>query len=126
MAEFIECPVGRDLKPLRPGETVYGEDGKAWRLRAVGPTFCYADDHGVSYRLKAKWLAHEEPDSWSRLLADLRDAGEGARSVECNYYDVAPESCEGCPADDGLMDCREQFTLDLIDRINRLREAGHD
>lgn len=123
---YVRCPMGKDDRAIRPGETVYGEDGRAWKLKAVGPTFCYADEGGRSYRLRAEWLTHERPDSWSRLLADLRDAGEGARSVECNYYDVAPKPCEGCPADDGLMDCREQFTLDLIERINRLREADHD
>lgn len=124
---YTQCPHGRDDKAIRPGETLYGNDGKAWKIRAVGPTYCYADEGGMSYRLRAEWLTHERPDSWERLTEELRDAGESGGGIVCAYYGHADdESCVGCPAFEGLMECEERFARDLINRINRLREAGHD
>lgn len=120
------CPIDKDGKFIRPGETLYGGDGKAWKIKAVGPTFCYADEAGRSYRLRAEWLTHERPDSWERLTEELRDAGESS-GIVCAYYGHADdETCIGCPAFEGLMECEERFARDLIGRINRLREAGHD
>lgn len=87
------CPIGKDGKFIRPGETLYGNDGKAWEIKAVGPTFCYADEAGRSYRLRAEWLTHERPDSWERLTEELRDAGESS-GIVCAYYGHADdETC---------------------------------
>lgn len=123
---YMRCPMGKDDRTIRPGETLYGNDGKAWKIMAVGPTFCYADEAGRSYRLRAEWLTHERPDSWERLAEELRDAGESS-GIVCAYYGHADnETCIGCPAFEGLMGCEERFARDLIGRINRLREAGHD
>lgn len=123
---YTQCPHGRDDKAIRPGETLYGNDGKAWKIKAVGPTFCYADEGVRSYRLRAEWLTHERPDSWERLTEELRDAGESS-GIVCAYYGYADVgTCVGCPAFEGPVECEERFTLDLIGRINRLREADHD
>lgn len=123
---YMRCPRDRDGIQLLPGDTVYGEDGRKWKLKAVGPKFCYADEGGRSYRLRAEWLTHERPDSWERLAEELRDAGESS-GIVCAYYGHADdETCIGCPAFEGLMGCEERFARDLTNRINRLREAGHD
>lgn len=123
---YTRCPMGKDGTKLLPGDTVYGEDGREWKLNAIGPTFCYADEGGRSYRLRAEWLTHERPDSWERLFGDLRDAGETGYLVQCGYYGRSRTGCRKCPRSDDDVDCMERFTLDLIERINRLREAEHD
>lgn len=123
---YTRCPMGKDGTKLLPGDTVYGEDGREWKLNAIGPTFCYADEGGRSYRLRAEWLTHERPDSWERLFGDLRDAGETGYLVQCGYYGRDRTDCRKCPRSDDGVDCMERFTLDLIERINRLREAEHD
>lgn len=123
---YMRCPMGKDGTKLLPGDTVYGEDGREWKLNAIGPTFCYADEGGRSYRLRTEWLTHERPDSWERLFGDLRDAGETGYLVQCGYYGRDRTDCRKCPRSDDDVDCMERFTLDLIERINRLREAEHD
>lgn len=123
---YTRCPMGKDGTKLLPGDTVYGEDGREWKLNAIGPTFCYADEGGRSYRLRTEWLTHERPDSWERLFGDLRDAGETGYLVQCGYYGRSRTDCRKCPRSDDDVDCMERFTLDLIERINRLREAEHD
>ena len=127
MAEFIECPVGRDLKPLRPGETVYGEDGKAWKLRAVGPTFCYADEAGRSFRLRNEWLTHERPDGWERLIDDIVRALVTSGKTECVYFGHSNETeCEGCRAYVGSNPCGQMMAGDIVARAKRLAEEDHD
>ena len=123
---YTRCPMGKDGTKLLPGDTVYGEDGREWKLNAIGPTFCYADEGGRSYRLRTEWLTHERPDSWERLFGDLRDAGKTGYLVQCGYYGRSRTDCRKCPRSDDDVDCMERFTLDLIERINRLREAEHD
>lgn len=121
------CPIGGDGKFIRPGETLYGNDNKAWKITAIGPTFCYADEGGRSYRLRAEWLTHERPDSWGRLFDELRDASERSEGFVCAYYGHHDgDTCVDCPNLESGGACEECFALDLIERINRLREADHD
>ena len=82
-AEMVELPKDRDGKPIHVGETVYGEDGKAWHVRGV--VLCSASvterrfsvkaigDSGQWRGLKPEWLTHERPDSWERIAYDLDD-----------------------------------------------------
>ena len=80
------CPRGRDGEPLQVGEVTYGEDGHAWLLTAVGPSYVYAHDPegGKDKRLRPKWLTHEAPDTWERVARDAAKldlaAWAGARS----------------------------------------------
>lgn len=108
---YARCPMGKDGTKLLPGDTVYGEDGREWKLKAIGPTFCYADEGGRSYRLRAEWLTHERPDSWERLeqdverLADCNDVcdyfkGTGRKDYDCGHEDGF--CCDLCVARDIL------------------------
>ena len=76
-----ECPPASDGLPLRIGETVWGQDGKAWRLTAVGPTHVFGRATGSKNdkRLRPEWLTHERPDSWERVEQDAVgiDAAQG-------------------------------------------------
>lgn len=122
------CPIGRDGKFIRPGETLYGNDGKAWMIRAVGPTYCYADEAeaGRSVRLRGEWLTHERPDSWERLLADLRRARDLGAYGNCAYFGFSGTCGKGCPARGTNAVCSQAVYADVIGRISRLREADHD
>lgn len=79
------CAIGKDGSEIRRGQTVYGEDGKAWKVNGFAPergTTCRVSDeqysilavdkNGIEKALKPRWLTHEPPDSWERICADLR------------------------------------------------------
>lgn len=72
-------------------------------------------------------VRREPTDSWERLSADLMDASEKSEGFVCAYYGHHDgETCAYCPIFDFDGECEARFALDLIDRINRLREADHD
>ena len=73
-ANVVECPSASDGLPLRIGETVWGQDGKAWRLTAIGPTHVFGRATGSKNdkRLRPEWLTHERPDSWAAIERDAR------------------------------------------------------
>ena len=123
-ARTIECPLAADGRPIVPGETLYGGDGAAWKIRAVGPTFSYgAVKQGADRRLRNEWLTHEQPDSWERLLADLRAPCSRA-SVVCAYFGRATSmDCAGCAAG-GRDGCLHDLMLDVARRVEALRKAG--
>ena len=74
-AELMDGPRGplaSDGRPLRIGETVWGQDGKAFALAGVGPEFVWGRAEGkkTHKRLRPEWLTHERPDSWERVEQD--------------------------------------------------------
>lgn len=124
---YTQCPHGRDDKAIRPGETLYGNDGKAWKIKAVGPTFCYADEGGRSYRLRAEWLTHKLPDSWERLREDIVRALVTSGGTECVYFGHSNETgCEDCRACAVSDPCGQIMAEDIVARAKRLAEADHD
>lgn len=70
---YMELPVGKDGKPLRFGETVYGEDGKAWVVRSYKPApysvrVSAADNEMGKRRVKAGWMTHIKPRTVEDVL----------------------------------------------------------
>lgn len=118
------CPIDKDGKFIRPGETLYGGDGKAWKIKAVGPTFCYADEAGRSFRLRNEWLTHERPDGWQRLLDDIARMLDGQPCAECAYFDAA--DCDVCPAKSSRPHCNNNAAAHIVVRAQRIAEADHD
>lgn len=94
-AEMAELPRGKDGRPIRVGETMYDEDGRAWHVRGVtiGESPIVWDDHNVHvtsdagewHCFKPEWLTHERPDSWE-CIADELDAW-------CDSVDVDGDAC---------------------------------
>ena len=120
---YTRCPMGKDGTKLLPGDTVYGEDGREWKLNAIGPTFCYADEGGRSYRLRTEWLTHERPDSWERLEEDIESMLR--KNLACYYYGHGQSiSCLACPAHTIEKDCDEMVTCDILHRIKALAGSG--
>lgn len=118
------CPIDKDGKFIRPGETLYGGDGKAWKIKAVGPTFCYADEAGRSFRLRNEWLTHEWPDGWQRLLDDIARMLDGQPCAECAYFGAA--DCDVCPAKSSRPHCNNSAAAHIVVRAQRIAEADHD
>ena len=95
-AGTAELPRGADGEPINVGDVVYGEDGRAWRVRGVtiGEKSQAHPDHviratsdaGVWRYLKPEWLTHERPDSWGRI-ADELDAW-------CDRADAGGRACD--------------------------------
>ena len=73
MGECLKRPkiIGKDGKQIVVGETVYGQDAKAWEVTG----FNYRSQHSVigkngdSVRdLKPEWLSHEKPDTYEDIF----------------------------------------------------------
>lgn len=83
-AEMAELPRGKDGKPIRVGETVYGEDDKAWCVRGVvigqwtehtkSPVVYATGDSGQWRNLLPWLLTHERPDSWERIADEIEES----------------------------------------------------
>lgn len=109
-AEMAELPRGKDGKPIRVGETVYGEDDKAWCVRGVvigqwtehtkSPVVYATGDSGQWRNLLPWLLAHERPDSLERIADEIDEMVDAAHSADDNCERLA----------------------DLADRIRRLAE----
>ena len=94
-AEMAELPRGKDGRPIRAGETVYGEDGRAWHVRGVtiGEKSIAHPEHVIRATsdaeqlryLKPEWLTHERPDSWERIAQEL--------DAWCDRVDVDRDAC---------------------------------
>lgn len=77
-AEMAELPRGKDGKPIHVGETVYGDDGKAYVVCTLTLNSCDgsgqwlvgAEDTDIMFG--PKLLTHERPDSWE-CIADEFD-----------------------------------------------------
>lgn len=91
-AEMVELPRGKDGKPIRVGETVYGEDGKAWCVRGVvigqwtehtkSPVVYAMGDSGKWRNLLPWLLTHERPDSCESIAQELEDMSEHFRATD--------------------------------------------
>lgn len=88
-AEMAELPRGKDGRPIRVGETVYGEDDSAWHVEGVvigrrteyteSPVVYATGDSGQWRNLLPWLLTHECPDSWERIADELDDWSEDNR-----------------------------------------------
>lgn len=103
---FMPYPMGKDGELIKPGDTCYGEDGKAWAINAVGPVYCYGVDAkkpGISKRLRHEWLTKDAPDSWDRIEADSRLATPDY----ANKHNIVGLNIPGLVRDDLLRRCRK-------------------
>lgn len=65
------------------------------------------------------------PDSWDKLIGDLRDAvSDQDNSPECRYSNPGSERCEKCPA--FYEDCLGYAFADIANRIEKLRESDDE
>lgn len=65
----------KDGQPIEEGTLLYGEDGRAWLVESIDHADKYPIEgscDGEFKRLKAEWLTHEKPDSWERIVSELR------------------------------------------------------
>lgn len=109
---MIKLPIGKDGLGIKPGQTLYGEDGKAWRIDAVGIYFVWSGlaKRETAKRLRPEWLTHTEPDSWSKLM---RDAAMQPFSY-CVAHDLLSEEAP----------TNEKFARDLVRRAMALAVAN--
>ncbi|RGJ47447.1 hypothetical protein DXD59_00690 [Olsenella sp. TM06-36] len=113
-AEMAELPRGKDGKPIRVGETVYGEDGRAWHVEGVvigrwteyteSPVVYATGDSGQWRNLLPWLLTHERPDSWERIADELE-----------RYVN---DSC----GEDEIDGATASTLVDFADRIRRMAE----
>ena len=113
-AEMAELPRGKDSKPIRVGETVYGEDGRAWHVEGVvigrwteyteSPVVYATGDSGQWRNLLPWLLTHERPDSWERIADELE-----------RYVN---DSC----GEDEIDGATASTLVDFADRIRRMAE----
>ena len=108
-----KSPLASDGKPLRIGDTVWGQDGKQFTVEGVGPKFVWgrAEGERTHKRLRPEWLTHERPDSWERVE---RDATTSPVSY-CHARGI-DRDVEWQDMSEGI----EAMALDLVARCKRL------
>ena len=87
--------IAKDGQPIIVGETLIGEDGKAWEIARTDGEFAWtADDEK---RLRPEWLTHEEPDSFERIIEDaIRGDGGSYGCLSERIEAIAPSLVERC------------------------------
>ena len=129
----VEPPKDADGKAIPlDTETLYETDGQVFHVLA----FRYSPKEGEwSVRggytgVKNGWCAYTDrlllapPDSWEKLIGDLRRAVTGSDySTECYYLDPGNEGCECCPAKHEH--CSKYAFTDILSRIEKLRGASN-
>lgn len=108
--------VGKDDKPIRPGDTVYGSDDHEWRVTyiRIGRNHSVrATDGTESKALRAEWLSHVKPPTVEDVIDEIADK---AANYTGSYHD-------------GGMSCDEYIAamqLLVKDYAAKLRLAGGD
>lgn len=71
---ILVTPTGRDGAPIRVGDTVYGGDGRAWKVKGIGSEpYSVVGKCGEDYReMRPEWLSHSKPDTWAALYRETR------------------------------------------------------
>lgn len=77
---YVRLPVGGDGEPVRPGDVVYGGDGRGWRVVGIGtgtwPVVVVPEGSdsgsGEFQRMRAAWCRHRPP---------LATVGRAVRSI---------------------------------------------
>lgn len=135
---YMKLPVGKDGKPIRTGETVYGQDGKAWYVKHVGTSkHCINGVNGREMRqMKACWLTHEPPNRYP-LDADGVECRPGdtvwfggkrakVDSIDGNSNSIAVTFSDGSVsgADAGLFTHVEPDSWEKLERDARKEYAS--
>ena len=115
--QTVRLLTGKDGLPIRLHEDVWGEDGKRWRIVGIGERYVWGQriEKSVQKRLKPEWLAHEEPDSFERILDD---AMAEHPITYCRERGIANES-------DGIAGFHFAFKADLVRRCENLAGVQH-
>lgn len=113
-------------------ETLYETDGQVFHVLS----FRYSPKEGEwSVRggytgSQNGWCAYTDrlllapPDSWDKLIGDLRNAVEKDIAT-CAYMSPAGKGCTECLVKD-MKHCTRSAFADIADRIERLRGASND
>ena len=70
--QSVRLLTAKDGKPIKLGDTVWGEDGVRYTITGIGDEYVWGrkDGHKGDKRLKPEWLTHTEPDSFERIIDD--------------------------------------------------------
>ena len=87
----------KDGKPIHRGQTLYGEDGQAWKIDRWDGHYLWSEND--EKRLRPEWLTHESPDSLASVVSDLRKLSSDFMSDvykrdECGYIDGIADRIE--------------------------------
>lgn len=113
---------------------IFDEEGNEWHVMRVeynprAHKWRFAASKDGSSRFFYEGYAHLEkpatPDSWEKLLDDLKNAADAANrslSASCCTWFNGDKGCVDCPADEVNDEtCGSQFVNDIADRISKLR-----
>lgn len=128
--EPVKCPepdvLDADGVPILIGDTVYGEDGKAWTVQGYNwgkKHSVWANDGKTRRDLCPEWLTHRKPDTQEAIDAD-------AAKEPCVYFNgTYLDKCDKCKLHDNDVDfdfdvrfneCRTAMNRDLLTRQRKL------
>lgn len=130
-AEGKEIPLDTKVLYNKKGEKLcikrieFDPFSKEWGFRLPGDLYCW----NITCRPKDVYLVNPaQPDSWKKLLDDLKYAAEAANrslGASCCTWFNGDKGCVGCPADEANDEtCGSQFVNDIAARIRKL--SGED
>lgn len=93
----LRFPIGKDGEPVRPGDTVFGEDREAWRVIGIGTGHHKIiavkegqhQTRGYFKRLRAEWVTHRKPartpEGIAKVMEMFADGGmtADAETLRC-------------------------------------------
>ena len=121
--QVVKLLTAKDGKPIKLGSTVYGEDGKQWRIVAIGREYVWGQsEHSTQKRLKPEWLTHERPDSWEQLEKDLSTMSACLRAVACGLVEENSyvEMGVRCPVERSCTSCYKETAQVFVYRAKAL------
>ena len=115
-SSYTRLPLDADGMPIRPGDTVYGEDGREYLVNSItikrgGDISAFVipnDEKGFATYEQPSKLTHSKPDSWEQLEFD----------AECSAFEYAGKT--GFVPDDNSESVFAHQSVDLVKRAKAL------
>lgn len=109
MQHFVPLPHGMDGVPIRPGDTVYGEDGVEWHVIGVmlgECRYCVVGASGDRQReMRPEWLTHERPRTAEDVVSEF---GERIWNAFCRGTTWADSECDALAREyAGMLEVRD-------------------
>lgn len=95
---YVELPTDSGGEVIRVGDRVYGQDGHAWDVKAIGSgSYCVWARCGTTLRqLKPRWLTHRKPlAEVGRMVALIAAKGTGITIDDISRLEAIARDLEG-------------------------------
>lgn len=118
-AEGREIPLDTAVLYNKDGNELYTDRATYVRLTEDWWFFGHFGSHTDTHRIAAADLYLTPPDSWEKLLADLKRGASRVHHPECAYFGRDENDCDQCEAVCSFA-CKKIAFGDIESRIRKL------